>query len=84
MLIAGTTCTRAQVLIDQSTYGPLCNILFISFITLLLEGRTRAYLKQKLQEDYPRVQLNSWKVGCRYRVCIWCCSFHKYRGFDQF
>lgn len=51
-----------KVLVDQSTYGPLCNILFMSFATLVLEGRTLAYLKDKIRRDYVLVQLNGWKL----------------------
>ena len=35
---------------DQVTYGPLCNILFMSFATLVLEGKSLQFLSQKVSQ----------------------------------
>uniref|UniRef100_A0A7S0N794 Peroxisomal membrane protein MPV17 n=1 Tax=Chlamydomonas leiostraca TaxID=1034604 RepID=A0A7S0N794_9CHLO len=51
-----------KVLIDQLSYGPVCNLLFMSFATTVLEGRSLVFLRAKVQRDYPLVQLNGWKV----------------------
>mmetsp|Transcript_59 Transcript_59/g.94 ORF Transcript_59/g.94 Transcript_59/m.94 type:complete len:225 (-) Transcript_59:1101-1775(-) len=51
-----------KVLLDQTSYGPVCNILFMSFATLVLEGKTTQFLQSKLKYDYPKVQINGWKV----------------------
>jgi peroxisomal membrane protein 2 len=34
----------------------------MSFATLVLEGRTFAFLKDKISRDYPSVQLTGWKL----------------------
>ncbi|KXZ53212.1 hypothetical protein GPECTOR_7g1105 [Gonium pectorale] len=51
-----------KVLIDQLTYGPVCNILFMSFAALVLEGRPVAKVVSKILSDYPGVQLNGWRL----------------------
>ncbi|KAG2492727.1 hypothetical protein HYH03_008893 [Edaphochlamys debaryana] len=51
-----------KVFVDQMTYGPFCNILFMSFATLVLEGRPVAVLQQKIARDYPGVQLYGWRL----------------------
>ena len=56
-------CPRTvQVLVDQSTYGPLCNLMFMSYATLVLEGRGMRYLRQKIERDFPLVQRSGWKL----------------------
>mmetsp|Transcript_24472 Transcript_24472/g.66785 ORF Transcript_24472/g.66785 Transcript_24472/m.66785 type:complete len:199 (+) Transcript_24472:2136-2732(+) len=51
-----------KVAFDQVTFGPLCNIMFMSFATLVLERKSLQFLGQKVRRDYPTVQLNGWKV----------------------
>lgn len=51
-----------KVVIDQLSYGPLCNILFMSFATLVLEGRSFGELAAKVRKDYVGVQLNGWRL----------------------
>lgn len=51
-----------KVVLDQLTYGPVCNVLFMSFATLALEGKSLAALRQKVATDYPAVQLSGWKL----------------------
>lgn len=51
-----------KVVLDQTTYGPICNVLFMSFATLLLEGRSVSALRAKISRDYVSVQLNGWKL----------------------
>lgn len=31
-------------------------------LSLVVEGRSARATKQRLQQDYPRIQLNGWKV----------------------
>jgi peroxisomal membrane protein 2 len=38
-----------KVLFDQVTYGPLCNLLFMSFATIVLEGKGLATLREKIR-----------------------------------
>ncbi|GLC34883.1 hypothetical protein PLESTB_001174100 [Pleodorina starrii] len=51
-----------KVVVDQLTYGPVCNVLFMSFATLVLEGKSLSFLMQKIPRDYPGVQLNGWRL----------------------
>ncbi|EFJ42510.1 hypothetical protein VOLCADRAFT_107206 [Volvox carteri f. nagariensis] len=51
-----------KVLVDQLTYGPVCNVLFMSFATLVLEGKPFSFVRQKIAKDYPGVQLNGWRL----------------------
>ena len=41
-------CLGVQVLVDQTTYGPLCNLLFMSFATVVLEGKSFSFLRSKI------------------------------------
>ena len=51
-----------QVLLDQSTYGPLCNVLFMSFAGLALEGLSLHALRDRIANNFVSVQLNGWKL----------------------
>lgn len=51
-----------KVVTDQVVYGPICNVLLISYLSLVVEGRSARATKQRLRQDYPRIQLNGWKV----------------------
>ncbi|KAK9830985.1 hypothetical protein WJX81_005416 [Elliptochloris bilobata] len=59
---SGQNLLLQKVALDQLTYGPLCNILLMSYVALLVEGRSLTFTKAKLMQDYPAVQLNAWKV----------------------
>lgn len=47
---------------DQITYGPVCNIMFMSFTTLALERKSLDFLIGKLDRDYPTVQRFGWRL----------------------
>ncbi|QDZ18226.1 peroxisomal membrane protein PMP22 [Chloropicon primus] len=47
---------------DQSVYGPVANLAMMSFITLLVEGKTLGDLKAKVKKQFLSVQLNAYKV----------------------
>eukprot|EP00899_Mesostigma_viride_P017166 jgi/Mesvir1/25450/Mv01721-RA.1 len=51
-----------KVIIDQLTYGPVCNNLFMMYITMVVEGRSWAFAREKWRRDYPGVQMNGWKL----------------------
>eukprot|EP00897_Mesotaenium_endlicherianum_P002764 jgi/Mesen1/2515/ME000016S01862 len=51
-----------KVVVEQLTYGPLCNILLMAYISLVVEGRSWHLTRRKLEKDYASVQLNGWKV----------------------
>jgi hypothetical protein len=55
----GQHATRMQVVVDQATYGPVCNLLFMSFATLALERRTLPDLQAKVQTSR---QCTSWLI----------------------
>jgi len=43
--------------LDQLTYGPLCNVLLISYLSLVVEGRSGVATRQRLRADYPTIQV---------------------------
>ncbi|KAK9817107.1 hypothetical protein WJX72_009641 [[Myrmecia] bisecta] len=51
-----------KVLLDQLTYGPLCNVLLLSYLSLFVEGRSWTYSKAKVRQTYPNIQMNGWKL----------------------
>ncbi|KAG2446540.1 hypothetical protein HYH02_008527 [Chlamydomonas schloesseri] len=51
-----------KVVVDQLSYGPVCNVLFMAFATLVLEGRSLVELRSKIRKDYPSVQLYGWRL----------------------
>lgn len=51
-----------KVLLDQLTYGPLQNILFMSYIAYVVEGRSWGATMAKLRADLPMVQSRGWRV----------------------
>jgi peroxisomal membrane protein 2 len=50
------------VAVDQLTYGPVCNGLFLFFSSLALERRPPAAAVAAVAAAYPRVQLLGWRV----------------------
>ncbi len=48
--------------LDQLTYGPVCNVLMISYLSLIVEGRSGAETRRRLRQDYPQIQRNGWKL----------------------
>jgi hypothetical protein len=50
-----------KVLLDQLTYGPLNNILFMMFMAKLIEGRSWKTTLSKIKADYPAIQLRGWR-----------------------
>ena len=51
-----------KVFVDQTTYGPVCNILFMSFASLVLEGKSIGSTAQRIRKDYRAVQLYGWRL----------------------
>jgi len=51
-----------KVILDQCTYGPVCNILLISYLSLIVEGRSAQHTQLRLKRDYPGIQWNGWKL----------------------
>jgi len=51
-----------RVGLDQLTYGPLNNILFMAYIAKVVEGRSWSATSVKVRSDYPDVQLKGWRL----------------------
>lgn len=51
-----------KVAVDQLVYGPLCNVLFMSYISMFVEGRSLSFTQSKLRQDWLATQLHGWKV----------------------
>ena len=51
-----------KVLFDQLTYGPLNNIMFMIYISMIVEGRSWNATRTKIRADYPNVQINGWRL----------------------
>lgn len=50
-----------KVLLDQLTYGPLNNVLFMIFMAKVIEGRSWRTTLLKMKADYPAIQLRGWR-----------------------
>lgn len=51
-----------KVLVDQVTYGPVCNVMFLCFTGMILEARPWSDVGTKVFRNYPAVQLNAWRL----------------------
>lgn len=51
-----------KVLLDQLTYGPLNNVLFMLFISKVVEGRSNAVTMRKLRSSYWEIQKRGWRL----------------------
>jgi len=51
-----------QVVVEQLTFGPWNNFLFMLYMGLVIEGRPWHLAMNKLKTDYLLVQLNAWRV----------------------
>jgi peroxisomal membrane protein 2 len=48
--------------LDQLTYGPLCNLLFLLWFAHAVERRPWAALRAKAAAEFPAVQARGWRV----------------------
>ncbi|KAJ4722761.1 peroxisomal membrane protein PMP22 [Melia azedarach] len=51
-----------KVLLEQLIFSPWNNFLFMAYYGLVVEGIPWKLVKNKIREDFPVVQLTSWKV----------------------
>ncbi|CAK9195341.1 unnamed protein product [Sphagnum troendelagicum] len=51
-----------KAIVEQLTFGPWNNFLFMLYMGLVIEGRPWHLVKNKLKTDYLLVQLNAWRV----------------------
>ncbi|CAM6099323.1 unnamed protein product [Calypogeia fissa] len=56
-----STTIVKKVVVEQLTSNPWNNFFYMSYLGMVLEGRTWTSLKSKLQSEFPGVQLNSWR-----------------------
>mmetsp|Transcript_11186 Transcript_11186/g.21100 ORF Transcript_11186/g.21100 Transcript_11186/m.21100 type:complete len:196 (+) Transcript_11186:217-804(+) len=58
-----TSRTAAKkVVVDQLTYGPLCNLVAMTYISLLVEGHHWKSYCASLLRKFASAQVQSWKV----------------------
>lgn len=55
------TSVLQKVVLDQATYGPVCNLVLMSFLALIVDGRSFRFTWNKLRSDFWSVQRNGWK-----------------------
>ena len=48
-----------QVILENLTFAPFANALVMSFISLIIEGRSVKSTKEKLRQELPFVMLNA-------------------------
>ncbi|KAL4422648.1 hypothetical protein ABPG75_008845 [Micractinium tetrahymenae] len=51
-----------KVVVDQLTFGPLCNGLFLAFMAGVVEGRGWAGTRDKLRREFAGVQQRGWRL----------------------
>jgi peroxisomal membrane protein 2 len=51
-----------KVALDQFTYGPACNLVFMAYTTLVVAGAGLGELGVKVRRDFAAVQRNGWRV----------------------
>jgi len=61
-----------SVVVEQLTFGPWNNFLFMLYMGLVIEGRPWHLVKNKLKRDYLLVQLNAWRVWPLVSVINYC------------
>lgn len=54
--------TAQKVLVDQVTYGPVNNIMMMSYIALVVDQTTVQAALSRVKCNYPGVQLKGWQV----------------------
>lgn len=51
-----------KVAFDQFTYGPLNNIMFMTFIARMVDGKSWEATRATIRKDYTSVQVNGWRL----------------------
>ncbi|GMH28535.1 hypothetical protein Nepgr_030378 [Nepenthes gracilis] len=57
----GNKTVAKKVIVEQLSSSPWNNMLFMMYYGFVVEGRTWPLVKNKLQKDYPSVQMTAWK-----------------------
>eukprot|EP00877_Chromochloris_zofingiensis_P002350 jgi/Chrzof1/12115/Cz06g21270.t1 len=58
----GSLVPVQKVMVDQVTYGPLQNLIFMMFSAMALNGASVEETIQQMVRDFPSVQRQGWKV----------------------
>ncbi|KAK9844229.1 hypothetical protein WJX84_010505 [Apatococcus fuscideae] len=56
------TAVVQKVILENLTISPFHNALMMSFISLIIEGRSVRATKEKLRRDFPPLIINAWRV----------------------
>ena len=51
-----------KVAFDQLTYGPLNNVLFMTFIARMVDDKTWSEAGSTIRKDFKSVQMNGWRL----------------------
>ncbi|KAF5950682.1 hypothetical protein HYC85_012675 [Camellia sinensis] len=62
-----------KVLLQQLTYHPWNNLLYMVYYGLLVEGRPWRSVKNKVRKEYPALQLDAWKVRVMFSTVYGSC-----------
>ncbi|XP_074577322.1 peroxisomal membrane protein PMP22-like [Curcuma longa] len=57
----GNETVAKKVLLEQLTASPWNNMIFMMYYGLVVEGRSFNLVSKKIRNDYPSIQLTSWK-----------------------
>ncbi|KAG6536215.1 hypothetical protein ZIOFF_001265 [Zingiber officinale] len=57
----GNETVAKKVLLEQLTASPWNNMIFMMYYGLVVEGRSFNLVSKKIRNDYPTIQLTSWK-----------------------
>ncbi|KAL7220073.1 hypothetical protein ACSBR2_013016 [Camellia fascicularis] len=62
-----------KVLLQQLTYYPWNNLLYMVYYGLAVEGRPWRSVKNKVRKEYPALQLDAWKVRVMFSTVYGSC-----------
>jgi peroxisomal membrane protein 2 len=51
----------SKVVVEQLTSGPWNNFIFLTYLGMVVEGRSWSSVKSQLKTHYPSVQMNAWR-----------------------
>ncbi|GMP55934.1 hypothetical protein CsSME_00020588 [Camellia sinensis var. sinensis] len=62
-----------MVLLQQLTYHPWNNLIYMVYYGLVVEGRPWRSVKNKVRKEYPALQLDAWKVRVMFSTVYGSC-----------
>ncbi|WIA31996.1 hypothetical protein OEZ86_002850 [Tetradesmus obliquus] len=51
-----------KVALDQLTFGPLYNLAFMAYTSMVVNGMPAAAFQRRFSREYPALQVNGWRV----------------------